>query len=418
MLEYFYKERRTLVHFRRGPLGSLFDGFAAHLKRQGYSLRHASQILGQCCQFNDFLIDHAIALGPKIKASVEPFVKVYVADFRTTGQYSAERTVRLALRHLFNYLVEVGAIKREEPKPPRKPYSWMLEPYLKFLRQERRLTETRVQTIRKVLCAFLEGLGKRVMPKAMKSLTAAVIEGYVKQHLKESPENLLRLVGALRGFLHFCAQQRYTACDLSGVIPSVPRYRLASLPKGMEDAAIQRVLEAVPQDTAFGCRDYAILMLLTAYGLRAQQIANLRLDDINWPRSLIRIGACKGGKEVVLPLLEAVGEALLRYLRHRPADSPFRHLFLSPRAPHPPATVLVISQLVRAYMKKAGVQAPVLGAKTLRHSWAIRTLTHGASIKAIADMLGHRWINNTFIYAKADLKTLREVALPWPEVQP
>jgi len=69
-------------------------------------------------------------------------------------------------------------------------------------------------------------------------------------------------------------------------------------------------------------------------------------------------------------------------------------------------------------MKKVGVHAPRLGARSFRHSWAIRTLTHGASIKAIADVLGHRWIDNTFIYAKADLKTLRQVALPWPEVQP
>jgi site-specific recombinase XerD len=294
----------------------------------------------------------------------------------------------------------------------------MLDPYLKFLREERQVTDKTIDTTRKMLCAFLDGLGRKVAPRDMKSLGVAAVEGYVRQHVKDSPHNLSRLVGSLRGFLQFCARQRYTASDFSGVIPSVPRYRLASLPRGIDDTCIDRMLKAISQDTPVGCRDYAIFMLLTAYGIRGQQVAELRLEDITWPRSLIRIKACKGGKEVVLPLLEAVGEAILRYLQHRPVNTPSRHLFLSSRAPHRPVTTMVISRMVREHIKKAGLEVPRYGTSTLRHSWAIRTLTQGSSIKAIADMLGHRWVHNTFIYAKADLKTLREVALSWPEVQP
>lgn len=414
MLEHFYKSRRTLVHFRRGPLGPFFDGFSGSLKKQGFSQHHVCHILGKCCQFNDFLVERGITFGPKLQTSIEPFVQAYLADFRTTCRYFGDSIVRLALRHLFEHLIEIGAIKREEPRPQKKPYTWMLEPYLKFLRDDRQVTDKTIATSRKMLCAFLDGLGKKVAPRNMKALGVPAVEGHVRQHLKDSPHNLLRLVSSLRGFLQFCARQRYTASDLSGVIPSVPRYRLASLPRGIDDAAVDRMLKAVSQDTPIGCRDYAILMLLTAYGIRGQQIAELRLEDITWPRSLIRIKACKGGKEVVLPLLEAVGEAVLRYLRHRPANTPSRHLFLSPRAPHQPVTGMVISQIARGHLKKAGVNFPRAGTQSLRHSWAIRTLTQGSSIKAIADMLGHRWVHNTFIYAKADLKALREVALPWP----
>lgn len=415
MLEYFYKSRRTLVHFRRGPLGPFLDGFAASLKKQGFSSHHACHILGKCCQFNDFLIERGITFGPKIQTAIEPFVQAYLAHFRTTGRYFGDSIVRLAHRHLFKYLIEVGAIKHSEPKPPRKPYSWMLDPYVKFLREDRQVTDKTIDSTRKMLCGFLDRLGRKVAPRDMKSLGVRAVEEYVSQYVKDSPHNLLRLVSSLRGFLQFCARQRYTALDFSGVIPSVPRYRLASLPRGIDDATIGRMLKTVPQDTPVGCRDYAILMLLTAYGIRGQQVTALRLEDITWPRSLIRIKACKGGKEVVLPLLEAVGEAILRYLQHRPANTPFRHLFLSPRAPHRPLSGMAISQIVRRHIKKAGLEVPRCGTSTLRHSWAIRTLTQGSSIKTIADMLGHRWVHNTFIYAKADLQALRGVALPWPE---
>lgn len=415
MLEHFYRERRSVADFRRGPLGAYFDDFAGHLERQGYSKHHAKNILGRCCQFNYFLIERGIVRAARIsRALIEPFREAYLANFRTTSGYSSREELDLALRHLFVFLTQAGILKLKEPKPVRKPYDWMLDPYLKFIREDRGVIERTAQSSRRRLCAFLDGLETKVTPARMKTLAAADVEGYVNQHVRDSRENLRRLASVLRGFLQFCARQRYTAIDLSGVIPSVPRYSLASLPRGIDDAAIDRMLKAVSQDTPVGLRDYAILMLLTAYGLRGQQIAELRLDDITWPRSLIRIRPCKGGKEVVLPLLEAVGEAILRYLQHRPANSPFRHLFLSPRAPHQPATGMVISQVARGHIKKAGLKVPRCGTSTLRHSWAIRALTQGSSIKTIADMLGHRWVHNTFIYAKADVKALREVALPWP----
>jgi len=96
----------------------------------------------------------------------------------------------------------------------------------------------------------------------------------------------------------------------------------------MEDSAIQRILNVIPKDTAIGARDYAIMLLMMAYGVRGKSVAEVLLDDICWPRSTIRIRARKGGKEFVLPLLDAVGEAILSYLKHRP-ENPFRQVFLS-----------------------------------------------------------------------------------------
>ena len=84
------------------------------------------------------------------------------------------------------------------------------------------------------------------------------------------------------------------------------------------------------------------------------------------------------------------------------------------KAPFRPLNGGAISVIVQKHMKKAGVKTPGSGTRTLRHSWAIRALAHNSAIKSIADVLGHRYIDTTFIYAKADLNSLREVAMPWP----
>lgn len=119
MLEYFYKERRTLVDFRRGPLGPHFDGFAGQLKQQGYGPHHAKHVLGLCCQFNAFLIEKGVARAALIRpALAEAFGNVYLAGFRTIHPYSAKRPLQMAFRHLFDYLIEADVIERFG-RPPR-----------------------------------------------------------------------------------------------------------------------------------------------------------------------------------------------------------------------------------------------------------------------------------------------------------
>jgi len=415
MLEYFYKEKRTLVDFRRGPLGPFFDGFAAQLKKAGYCQHTCQNALGQCCTYNAFLIEKGITRARSITSALaETFVAEYVAHIKSPdGLFVATRNLRRSLRLLSAYLIATGTIKPVIVKPARFPYSWILDPYLKYLREERQLSVTHIHRLSGKLHAFLQCLKDDLVRDRVKSLGPDKVEEHFKRHLKDSQENLRCLASALRGFLRFCAQHKYTSADLSIAIPSLPHYRLSSLPRGMEDSDIQKMLKSIQQDTPKGLRNYAIMLLLMAYGIRGQQAASLTLDDINWPASTIRIRELKGGKEVVVPLLEAVGEALLRYLQKRP-DSIHREVFLSTRGPHRPLSGLAISHVVQIAMIKAHVHRARDGTSTLRHSWAIRALAHDSPIKAIADVLGHRCIDTTFIYAKTDLKRLRQVAMSWP----
>ena len=417
MLEYWYKEKRTLVDFRRGPLGPYFDGFAADLVAKGYSRKGGTVVLGKCCQFNAFLIDRGIRTARELNESlIEPFLDVYLADTRTASPtYSPRVLAQGVLKILFRYLIEVKALK--PPRPPRvkKLYDWLLDPYLQYLHDDCELTPVTIKRARVQVGSFLAALGRKASRPRFKILGAETVDGYLNRHVKDSPENRSALSSALRRFFHYCAAHQYAGMDFSGLIPPIRNYRYASLPKGMEDPALERMLAAIDKNTPNGARDYALMVLMMAYGLRGVSVAELLLDDLDWQHSRICIRAQKGGKEVMLPLMDSVGDALVGYLRHRYDKTPFREVFLTIKAPVRPLNSMGISCIVRGYMRKAGVSLASGGSRTLRHSWAIRALANNSPIKAIADVLGHRYIDTAFIYAKADLKTLREVAMPWPE---
>ena len=417
MLEYWYKEKCTLVDFRRGPLGPHFDDFAAYLRARRYSPDWGRHVLGKCCQFNAFLIDRGITNARKItEALIEPFLALYLAHLQNgSTSFSPRALARQAVKLLFLYLVESGVLKPTQPKRVKKPHDWLLDPYLIYLEKECGFSKMTIKRAHVVVGAFLEALGRKTVRSRFKTLRAEFVEDCLSGHLKQSRQNREALSGSLRRFFGYCAAHGYMRQDFSGLIPPIRRYRHASLPKGMEDSALERVLRGIDTQAPIGARDYAIMVLMMAYGLRGISVAEIRLDDIDWQSSRIRIRAQKGGKEVTVPLMGSVGDALIRYLRQRSNQTPFREVFLTVNGPVRPLNSLMVSHLVRGYMKKAGLTVAGMGSRTLRHSWAIRALAHDSPIKSIADVLGHRYIDTTFIYAKADLNSLREVALPWPE---
>lgn len=417
MLELWYKQKRTLVDFRRGPLGPFFDGFAAQLQAKRYSPKAGMCLLGKCCLFNGFLIERGITRVRKISSGlVDAFLQEYHAPALAVGsKQSITKHAQWAIQHFLNYLIEIKAFVPPKPKRVIKPYTWLLDSYLCQLQKERERSPRTIDFHRKQLELFLESWGPNARRHRLKSLRAEAVEAFLRSHFRHATAHPESLASVLREFFRYCARKKYTQLDFSGLVPSIRHYQYASLPKGMEDAALERLLKVIPKDTPVGARDYAIIMLLMAYGIRGISAAQLLLDDLDWQHSKIRIRAQKGGKEVVLPLLESVGHALIAYLRQRPKEMPFREVFLAVKAPYQPIRSTVISRIVQDRLKQAGVKTPTSGARTLRYSWAIRALAHGSPIKTIADVLGHRYINTTFIYAKADLNSLREVALPWPE---
>ena len=415
MLEYWFKEKRTLVDFRRGLLGPHFDGFAAYLQAKGYAHHTGCELLAKCCQFNGFLLEQRVLRCDQLGGSiVDAFVRAYFAHLPNPPRgYSPSQTARRAIKHLFDYLIQIKVLTPPKPKRIVQPFDWLLEPYVRHLQIECQFSERTIKRCRLQIGTLLAALGRHVQRRRFQALKAVTLEGFVKELLRNStsPDDL---AGSLRRFFRYCASRRHTPADFSGLVPPIRHYRHASLPKGLDDSVLGKMLQAIPRDTPVGARDHAIIVLMMAYGIRGVSAAQLLLDDLDWQHSRIRIRAQKGGKEVMLPLMQAVGEALIQYLQHRPGQSPCRQVFLRVKAPFRPLDSCAISMIVRRHLERAGVKTAGSGSRTLRHSWAIRALAHDSPIKAIADVLGHRYIDTTFIYAKADLASLRQVALPWP----
>ena len=184
-----------------------------------------------------------------------------------------------------------------------------------------------------------------------------------------------------------------------------------TIPKGLDRDEVLRLLATAEGDRPADIRDRAILMLLTACGLRAGEVAGLGLDDLDWHGQRLRVRCPKPGRTSHFPLSPGVGNAIVRYLAEvRSLPGPDRNLFLTLNAPIRPITANAIGSLVRARADRIGVTGKRRGPHSLRHAAAQRLLDHGLSMKEVGDYLGHRSAKSTAIYAKVRLGALREVA--------
>lgn len=228
------------------------------------------------------------------------------------------------------------------------------------------------------------------------------------------PKRAQVMTTALRSFLQYGNYRGYIVTDLYACIPTVANWSMAGIPKTISPSQVHSLLDGCNRQSAVGRRDYAMLLLISRLGLRAGEVVNLTLDDLNWAEGIISI---RGPAQRVdhLPLPSDVGAALADYLRHgRPACSA-RNVFIQTRAPRrallgPSA----VSCVVRRALLRAGIDSPCKGAHLLRHSLATQMLGGGASLGEIAEILRHRNPQTTTIYAKVDLVSLHTLALPWP----
>ncbi len=217
-----------------------------------------------------------------------------------------------------------------------------------------------------------------------------------------------------RSFFRFLLQKGELQVDLAASVLTVADWRLSTVPKYLTPEEVERVLNACDRRMATGRRDYAILLLLARLGLRAGEVVALQLEDINWRAGEILVRG-KGLLHERMPLPSDVGQALTSYLRRGRPACQTRRVFVRMRAPRRgfanPAT---LSGIVRRALARADLHPPSRGAHLLRHSLATSMLGSGATMRELAEILRHRAINSTEIYAKVDFQGLRSLAHPWP----
>ena len=180
--------------------------------------------------------------------------------------------------------------------------------------------------------------------------------------------------------------------------------------------ALEQLIASLESPSPRGLRYRAIILCVARLGLRASEVAGLRLEDIDWRNATVRVCARKTGHGALLPLTAEVGAALSDYLRHGRPGTQARHVFVQHRLrPGESISSSVVGNAVDGALRRAGIAAPTRGANLLRHSLATDLLGRGAGLREIADLLGHSSLATTRIYAAVDVAALREVALPWPE---
>jgi site-specific recombinase XerD len=265
---------------------------------------------------------------------------------------------------------------------------------------------------RRPLLAFLKTLGEDPAQYDARALRAVILQ-QTKGHAVSSAKTVVTTV---RTFLRFLIAVGQCAPELAYAIPSVASWRLASLPRYLSVEAIEGMLASCEISTLIGLRDRAVLLLLARLGLRAGDVAALRLTDIDWQTGTVQVTG-KMRRQTRLPLPQEVGEAILAYLTRRPSRTT-EAVFLTTCAPLVALTRQAVGKIATRAMQRAGIETPVHGAHVLRHSAATHMLRDDVPLPAIAAVLRHSSIETTTGYAKVDVPLLQQVTQPWPEVTP
>jgi site-specific recombinase XerD len=403
--------------FRMLPLGPELDEFCAWLCGQGFSRNVVRRRLWQVSHFNRYLRRLGVRDCHKVERSLgDRFLHEHLPHCRCRGLSRSKQigTAR-SICYFIDYLSERGFIAPASETSA--PQETLLDEYLHYLKCERNLADSTIRARQRYLVPFLEELGDDATAERLCNVTPEQVQAFFERCAQDSaPATCRQIQGTLRTFFRFGVKQGYLKRDLTQAVPHIREYKLSNLPRGLSDEDAHKVLNSIDRTTPTGVRDFAIVQLLHTYGVRGGQLCVLRLQDIEWSRNRIRFPPLKGGKEVIEPLTNEVGEALLEYLRRGRPNTERDIVFLTTRAPFQPLrSSATITTIVAARMRRAGVTACPMGSHVFRHAFASRMLTHGQSLKTIADMLGHRHINTTFIYTKVDLETLRQLPLDWPE---
>jgi integrase/recombinase XerD len=267
---------------------------------------------------------------------------------------------------------------------------------------------------------FLDWFGEG---KALAVVTVADVDIYMKSRASALRRASIKGVATrLRCFLRWAYSTGQTARDLSTAVIAPILYAFESIPSALRPQDVDKILAMVRQDhTARGMRDYAILMLLANYGIRAGEVTRLRLDDVDWRKEVIRIRHSKTGVTSYLPLLPEVGVAILRYLQKARPKTSFREIFIRTRAPYRPfESGSSLYTPMRRRIDAAGVpEGGKRGPHAFRHARAVSMIRASVPLKEIGDVLGHRASNSTLVYLKLATDDLRAIALEIPaEVKP
>lgn len=402
----FNPQAEDLQRLQVGPIGPHLQSFAALVSQQGYCNVNGWLKIRLVAKLSRWLHQRQIPLNLLNEARIAAFLN---SRWKHLASHCGDQiTMTLLLRHL-----RQAKVVAPPPLTNGSDLDLMILEYQGFLLSERSLMSS---TTGKYLEAARRFLSRRFPDGKLylKKLQARDVTDFVLHDTSHRGRRSAQLMATvLRSFLSFLLQKGRIATNLAAVVPSIPHQRLAGVPRYLETREVEMVLRSCDRRRKIGKRDYAIFLLLARLGLRANEVVQLTLDDVDWRAGELLIRG-KGARVDRMPLLQDVGQALADYLKNARPVCSSRRLFIQCRAPLEGfAGPGCVSNLVRWALLRLNLCPRNRGAHVLRHSLATGMLRNGASLAQIGQVLRHQLPQTTEIYAKVDFDALRALALPW-----
>lgn len=413
MLEYCSLHPTVQRWLQDGPLAPHVPAYVQRLQRGRYAASTRLQSLNAVAHFAHWISLCGLSAARLDESRIDQFLYEHLPQCGCAAPVArSPRQAHAALMPLLTILRHAGVIA--DLPTSSGAITEELDRFDAYLRDARGLAKGtragRRRIIERLLVASFGG-----QPLEPEKLQPSDIRRFVAEQLelRHTISNAVTINAALRSYLRWRATGGDSVHALLGVISSPANWSLASVPRALSAADVARVLGSFGNSLRAPKRGYAIARLALDLGLRCIEIQRLQLDDIDWQRATITLKHTKSLRQDVLPLPASSGQALAAYLTDERPQSRDRSLFVRRLAPHDvPLTVHAIRRVIRDAFRRAGIDHG--RAHALRHTVACRLVNHGGSIKEVADVLRHRSLNTALIYAKCDLTSLSEVALPWP----
>ncbi len=415
-LRYLLETGRTEVPPEIEAGGHLATRFRDSLEEQGFASSVIKQSGNLCRHFIVWLYLSDIPLAEADECVQRHFLAHDCACVhpgfldRPTGFAGSDSSGSM-LRHFAAFLVDRDVIPAPKVPQSHVEHGEHLDAFLHWLRQHRGLRDTTIKRYEQHIRALLPALGDD--PGAY---DAARVRNTILGRLETASRGQVGdEASALRMYLRFLGLNGLCRPELVHAVPTIPRLRGESLPRHVGQDDIERMIATCDVTTPMGVRDRAVLLLLARLALRAGDVAGLNLDDIDWDRAAIRVSG-KSRREAELPLPQDVGDALRDYILEARPRSDEMKVFLRCMAPYRPLSRNSIgASIVSRAIKRAGMRGVGLASSHLfRHSAATNLLRDGAPLEAIGTLLRHSTPDTTAIYARVDVRMLRELVQPWP----
>lgn len=412
MLETYFESQLTLERLRCGPAGPHLDGFANWLDHKGYRCQTGRRLIRGASRFSTWAYSEGYTVCQCDEAILDLFRQYLTTARHLTYPCGKCTPIFIGARHFANFLRTTDVLTSPAPVAPELIQPPLLEEFKLWMRGQRGVVESTLNGYGRVIDDLLKHVGEKPEAFEAKQLRDFVLDHSSRYRI----DHVKAVITSVRMFIRFLIAVGKCAPELEAALPTIAKWRLSTLPQYLQPDEVERIIAACDPSTVLGGRDRAMILLMARLGLRAGDVAALKLSDFQWQESSVIVSG-KNRRATRLPLPQEVGEAVRDYVEtHRPRLESDR-VFISTHAPLAPISPKTVSQTAKRAIQRAGVQAPSYGAHIFRHSAATNLLRQGASLQVIGLVLRHESIETTAHYAKVDLDLLHDITMSWPEVE-